>query len=155
LAVDYTAAGRRLVEPRDDVERARLAGTVRPDQARDLAFLDGERDVVEREHAAEPLGDVAQLEKRQLGASLDEVEEPPENALAVRTQAVVLVLVRDPGAQAANTRSGLLGKLALHVHVLGVDRGGRRDLVPGQPRRVVERRPLVLGEDLRSLGEWA
>ena len=44
-------------------------------------------------------------------------------------------------------------KLALDVHVLGVDRSRGRNLVLGQPLRVVEVGPFVLGEDLGGLGE--
>ena len=49
-----------LVEPRDDVERGRLAGAVRPDQADDAALLDIERQVVERDDAREAKADVPQ-----------------------------------------------------------------------------------------------
>ena len=51
------------VQARDDVERRRLAGAVRPDQARDLAFLDVERHAVEGDDAAEAQGDVPYLEE--------------------------------------------------------------------------------------------
>src|SRR5262249_23046202 len=88
-----------------------------------------------------------------LGAALDEVEQPSEDALAIRPQAVVLVLVRHPGAQAPNRGCGLLRELARDVHVLRVDRSCDRNLVLREPVDVVERRPLVLGEDLRRLGE--
>ena len=41
------------IEARDHVERGRLAGAVRPDQAGDRAFVDVEGDVVQRDDAAE------------------------------------------------------------------------------------------------------
>ena len=47
------------VEPRDHVEERRLAGAVRADQADDLPLLDVERDVVDRDDAAEAARDVA------------------------------------------------------------------------------------------------
>ena len=62
LAVEEHVTGLRLVEARDHVESRRLAGAVRPDQPRDLTFLDLERHLVERDDAAEALGDVPQLE---------------------------------------------------------------------------------------------
>src|SRR4029453_17181310 len=65
LAVERDLPRVGLVEPRDHVERGRLAGAVRPDQARDLALLDLERHVVESDDAAESPRDVLELEKRQ------------------------------------------------------------------------------------------
>ena len=53
----------RRVEPRDHVERGRLAGAVRPDQPDDLAFLDVERDPVEGDDPAEPASDIPQREQ--------------------------------------------------------------------------------------------
>ena len=59
---DIAAIGR--VEPADAVEQRGLAGAVRPDQPEDLALLDGERDAVERDDAAEAQSDVADFEQR-------------------------------------------------------------------------------------------
>ncbi len=42
-----------LIEPVDDIEHRRLAGTVRPDNRANLAFMDIERNVADRFHAAE------------------------------------------------------------------------------------------------------
>src|SRR5438093_11270559 len=84
-----------------------------------------------------------------LRPALDEVEQPAEDAAAVRPQSVVLVLVRDPSPETRDARGRLLGELARDVHVLRVDRGGDRNLVLGQPLDVVELRPVVLGQDLR------
>ena len=64
------------VEPRDHVERRRLAGAVRADQPGDRAFLDVERDVVERDDAAEAQGDVAHREETHPD------EEPMESGAA-------------------------------------------------------------------------
>src|SRR5215471_1047127 len=64
LAVEAHGAAVRPVEPRDDVERRRLAGAVRPDQAGDLSVVDGERQLVEREDSAEAPTDVLDLEQR-------------------------------------------------------------------------------------------
>jgi hypothetical protein len=63
LPVELHAPRVRLVEPRDDVERGRLAGAVRPDEARDLAFLDVERHAVEGDDAAEAERDVLDREE--------------------------------------------------------------------------------------------
>src|SRR4029453_13356186 len=86
-----------------------------------------------------------------LGPALDEVEQSPEDAGAVRTQAVVLELVRHPRAETPNRGSGLLRELARNVHVLGVDRRRGRNVVLGQAVAVVEPWPLVLSEELRGL----
>ena len=51
------------VEPRDHVERRRLAGAVRPDQAEDRALLHLERDIVERDDAAEAQRGVLEREE--------------------------------------------------------------------------------------------
>ena len=61
--VEEYLAGVRLVQARDDVERGRLAGPVRPDEARDVPFLDVERDAVESDDAAEAQRDVPYLEE--------------------------------------------------------------------------------------------
>ena len=54
----------RRVEAADAIEQRRLAGAVRTDQAEDLALVQRERDAVERDDAAEPQRDVANLEQR-------------------------------------------------------------------------------------------
>ena len=60
-----TDARGRVVDPGDDVEERGLARAVRPDQADDRAARDVEADVVDRDQAAEPLGDVlARIEQR-------------------------------------------------------------------------------------------
>ena len=64
LAVERDLAGLRAVEASDHVEGSRLAGAVRADQAGDLALLHLERDVVQRDDAAEAARDVLQLEER-------------------------------------------------------------------------------------------
>jgi len=64
FAVVADCAAVRLVQPRDDVERRRLARAVRPDQPCDLALFDAQRELVEREDAAEAPADVVDLEQR-------------------------------------------------------------------------------------------
>src|SRR5215208_1486295 len=64
VAVEDDATGVGPVHARDDVERRRLAGAVRADQADDLALSDAEADVVERDDAPEPQRDVLDVEKR-------------------------------------------------------------------------------------------
>src|SRR4051794_16682367 len=88
-----------------------------------------------------------------LGASPREVDQARQDALAVGAQAVVAVLARDPGAQAADVRGGLLGEDALDVRVLGVDGRGGRDVVAGELLGVVEPGPLALGEEVRRLAQ--
>ena len=60
LAVELDLALVGRVEPRDHVERRRLAGAVRPDQADDLAVQDVEGDPVEGDDPAEPASDIPQ-----------------------------------------------------------------------------------------------
>ena len=68
-AVVDDAAGVGPVEARDDVEGGRLAGPVRADQSDDLAGVEREREVVEREDAAESARDLLEREEGQ-GPSL-------------------------------------------------------------------------------------
>ena len=56
----------RLVEPRDDVERRRLAGAVRADQARDVPCSHVERHAVESDDASEAERDVPDGEQSHL-----------------------------------------------------------------------------------------
>src|SRR5215217_6584500 len=67
--------------------------------------------------------------ERHLLTPLDEIEEPAEDPGAVGAQAVVLVLVRQPRAQAADGRGRLLRKGPLDVHVLRIDRCRGRHVV--------------------------
>ena len=53
----------RLVDAADDVEHRRLAGTVRPDQAADLALVDREGQAVERHDATEADRDLLYVEQ--------------------------------------------------------------------------------------------
>src|SRR5262249_54568986 len=69
FVVEDGLAGVRLVEPRDDVERRRLASAVRPDQPGDLALLDRERDIAERDDAPEAPRDVDELKQRQTASA--------------------------------------------------------------------------------------
>ena len=57
------------VEAADAVEQRGLAGTVRPDQAADLAVADIERHAAKRDHAAEPHRDIGNVEQRHAGGS--------------------------------------------------------------------------------------
>src|SRR6058998_882623 len=63
LAFPQHCAGARRSQPRDHVEERRLPGTVRPDDADDLAGRDHERHVRDGDEAAEALGDGADLKQ--------------------------------------------------------------------------------------------
>ena len=63
LALPQHRAGARRSQPRDHVEERRLAGTVRADDADDLAALDRERHVRDGDQAADALGDRADLKQ--------------------------------------------------------------------------------------------
>ena len=62
-AVEVESAGRRLVDPADDVEHRRLARAVGSDQPADLTLVDRERQTVERNDATEAHGDVLHIEQ--------------------------------------------------------------------------------------------
>src|SRR5580704_13421426 len=81
-----------------------------------------------------------------LGAAPREVEETTEHAVAVGTDAVVLVLVGNPRPKTPDLCRRLLGEGSFDVHVLGVDRGGGRDLVGTQDIVVVQARPFPVGQ---------
>src|SRR5262249_60867852 len=63
LAVETNVTAVRRVQPGDHVERRGLPGAVGPDQADDLSGADREGDAVERDDAAEALGDAADFEE--------------------------------------------------------------------------------------------
>src|SRR4029078_620317 len=54
----------RRVHARDEVEDRRLARAVRPDQADDLALLDGEIEALDHAETAERFRDAVELEER-------------------------------------------------------------------------------------------
>ena len=86
-------AGRRRVEAGDHVEEGRLAGAVRADQADDRALRDREVDLVDRDQAAEALGDLAGLEDR-------------PGAIAARADAAGAVVARrSPGDRRGRRRA--------------------------------------------------
>ncbi len=58
LAGDHDLAGVGRLEPRDHAQQRRLAAAARPEQRRQRAALDRDRDVVERHEVPEPLRDV-------------------------------------------------------------------------------------------------
>ena len=67
LSVQPDVALRRPIEPAQAIEQGGFAGAVRPDQSDDTALGDGERDVIERDDAAEAhrhAGDVQQRRDR-------------------------------------------------------------------------------------------
>ena len=63
LAVHLDRAGRRLVDPGEDLDERRLSGAVVAEQAQNLAAVDFERDVVKYVDRAERLVDAGQLEQ--------------------------------------------------------------------------------------------
>src|SRR5206468_1789366 len=83
-----------------------------------------------------------------LGTPSREVDKPPEDAVAVGAQAVVLELVGDPRAQSLDQRCGLHGELALDIEIVDVDCRRDRHLVLAKAIGVVELRPLVLGKEV-------
>src|SRR5207249_9332804 len=56
--VDERAPGARRDDAREEPDRRGLAGPVRPEEAHDLAALDGERHAVDGGAGAEPFGQV-------------------------------------------------------------------------------------------------
>ena len=64
-AVDADRPRRHLFEPREHPQERRLAAPRRPDEDEELAVLDRQRDVVDRDDvAAEDLRDVVDLDRR-------------------------------------------------------------------------------------------
>ena len=63
-AVDQDLALGRLVDAGEDLDQRRLAGAVVAEEAMDLAGIDLDVDVAERDHRAEMLGDAAELDGR-------------------------------------------------------------------------------------------
>src|SRR6185503_15020103 len=101
-AHDTHLAGVRAHQAGDDVDQGGLAGPVRPEQAEELSFFDGERDPVERPQRAVVFFDVADFYRVQWGRSLStpyrramvcsdsgrlENASAPPPALASRSQA--------------------------------------------------------------------
>ena len=81
-------------------------------------------------------------------------DEAVQDQLAIDSQAVVLVLVGDPGAAVAKAPEGIAAVVELHVHVLGIDGAGHRHPVSGQLRLVVEGAPIgLLGQQVGGLLE--
>jgi len=85
------------------------------------------------------------------GAAPKHVQQPLENAVT-GTQAVVQELVGYPRPQSAHRGRGLHGELAHDIWVVVVDRGRDGHLVGLKNGRVVEARPLMVGQDLRGCG---
>ena len=66
----------------------------------------------------------------------------------------MLVFAGHPRTQAADRADRPHRELAVHVHVVVVDGRGRRHLVGRQPRRVVQRRPVVtLGQQFGGFAQ--
>ena len=63
-AVDQDLAVGRLVDAGEDLDQRRLAGAVVAEEAMDLAGIDLDVDVAERDDRAEMLGDAAELDGR-------------------------------------------------------------------------------------------
>src|SRR6476469_2568896 len=79
------------------------------------------------------------------------VKQAPQDALAVGPQAVVGVLVGDPGPQPAYAAGRLLGKGSLHVDIVDVHRRRYRDLVAREAVSVVQARPCMLRQKMRRV----
>jgi hypothetical protein len=62
LPVDQERAAGGRLEAADQVERRGLAAAARPQQRKEFALADGEVDAVQRDHGAEALAHIAQLD---------------------------------------------------------------------------------------------
>jgi hypothetical protein len=69
LALDQDLAGRRLVNARQHLDQGGLAGAVVPQQGMHLAAVGFERDVGQRDDAAEALAEVADLDQGRVAHS--------------------------------------------------------------------------------------
>src|SRR3546814_5006453 len=93
-------ADRRLVEAGQAVEHRGLAGTVGADDGGDLAVPGGEADVIDRDQAAEPHGQVLDREQR---ANAHSAASRPEPYVPVATHVRVVA----HGRRAAPTARGV------------------------------------------------
>src|SRR3972149_10862169 len=76
-AVEGEMSGGGPVQAGHQVEEGRLARTVGPDEAPDLALPDGEIDLVDSDEAAEPLGDLLGFQQGHRAA-----DSPPTPSVA-------------------------------------------------------------------------
>ena len=60
LAVEHDAAGGRLVEAGEHAQQRRLAAAGGTEQREELALVDDQRQIVDGDEVAEPLGDVVE-----------------------------------------------------------------------------------------------
>src|SRR5690242_10712811 len=134
--------------PATTATTAAIARTSRgPDRTRDIP-----RTIPPYGAAAGPGGH----DRNRLDVAADHADQAVQHGPVADPQGIVLVLAGHPGSQAADGRGGLHRELAIHVHVVVVDRGGDRDLVRGQPGRVVQGRPVTaFGQDAGGLPERA
>ena len=123
-------------EAGDDVEQRRLARAVRADEPDDLAGFDGEGDLVEGDHAAEPDDDVGHLE----GGGGPPGSRPHRRPSA-RVPARELERLGDAVHRPGPLRGDAIGRLAQHQH--GAHTGQHRQ--PGHDVRPVGQE---IGEDL-------
>jgi hypothetical protein len=66
---DGDGAGERPLEPGQDVDQRRLAGTVRPNEPKNLAALEPNTDLIDGEEAAEP--DAHRVRRKVHGSASD------------------------------------------------------------------------------------
>ena len=118
-ALERDPAGVGVVEPADHVEQRGLARPVGPDDGEDLALAHVEAHAVDRLHAAEGLGDLADLELRAHGGPS---RQPPLPAPVVLDVAIALALPHAGQPQVE----------LLDVLVLADGPRGRRRAPPGR-----------------------
>src|SRR5690242_9110162 len=95
-------------------------------------------------------------DRKRLDVAADHADQAIQHGPVADPQAVVLVLAGHPGPHAADGPGRRHRELAVHVHVVVVDGGGRRHLVRGQPGRIVQRRPVIpVGQDAGRLPKRA
>src|SRR5262249_44344892 len=85
-AVEAHLAGRGRELTENAIEQGRLAAPARPDDAEDFARLERERNTVDRDNAAEPLGEILHAEPRAHGgAALAGAPTRPATAVSRRS----------------------------------------------------------------------
>src|SRR5690606_24095740 len=85
-AVDLRAALRRRQEAGEDLHRRRLAGAVGPEEAEDLALLDGEVEVGDGDAVPVPLRQVLDFDHRHLNAPPPGFEKTRANIGSLRSR---------------------------------------------------------------------
>src|SRR5579883_1278144 len=130
-AVDPHGAGIRPLDPHDQFHHGRFAGTVGADEAKDLAALDLEADILDRDEAAEALLQPADGEKRRVARRAHDVS-------FVRSS-----MPRNPFGKSSTTTSAIAETMKVASSPIGrrISPMPMRKTAPSTAPRMVRRPP--------------